>query len=70
MPENIDIKIVIDTNPLIDQEQLQESLAISKELRDTGVVAPREYSLVTPFTRRVATHADDESRLVRLTRRK
>ena len=51
MPEELDLKEVMATNPAITPAALEEALAVLRALREAGLYVTT-YNLLGPFTRR------------------
>lgn len=64
MSKQVDVKKVIEENPQVDQGQLNKVMDELKNLRQTGVIKPSEYSLEPPDKRR-QSQACDSSHLER-----
>ena len=72
MVEHLDVEEILNLNPHIKREKLQQAHDILLHLRERKV-RRAGYGLAPPFSRRrvsVKTHDDSDSRTVRLTHRR
>ena len=70
MSRKIDMKKILDNNPQVDVNQLEESRKLSEELKSMGL-KKRKYKLATPNSRKrvhVCSDLTDESRTTQLSR--
>jgi hypothetical protein len=67
MPDKLDTKEVIKTNPGIDGRQLEDVVEALKLLRSSGISRPA-YNIMPPFSRRPARQPEQDPRAVHIRR--